>query len=82
MCEHFPGPKSFGERVKVELYLSNFFPAGSFKKYKIKTNPNMSILVYFKIQNDQPRITQNVLKSAFKMLQIFHLFAKSKFCKK
>ena len=42
----------------------------------------MSILVYFKIKNDQPRITQNALKSAFKRLQIFPLFAKSKFYKK
>ena len=32
----------------------------------------MCILMYFKIQSDQPRITRNVLKS-----QIFDLFAKS-----
>ena len=31
------------------------FPADSFKKYKIKTNPNMCILMYFKIQSDQPK---------------------------
>ena len=31
----------------------------------------MCILIYFKIQSDQPRITQNVLKS-----QIFDLFTK------
>ena len=30
------------------------------------------ILMYFKIQSDQPRITRNPLKS-----QIFHLFTKS-----
>ena len=50
-----------------------FFPAGSFKKYKIKPNLNMCILMYFKIQpSDQPRITRNALKS-----QVFDLFAKS-----
>ena len=31
----------------------------------------MCILMHFKIQNDQPRITRNALKS-----QIFHLFTK------
>ena len=36
---------------------------------KIKTNPKMCILVYFKFQSDQPRITRNALKS-----QIFDLF--------
>ena len=36
---------------------------------KIKTNPKMCILVYFKLQSDQPRITRNALKS-----QIFDLF--------
>ena len=37
--------------------------------YKIKTNPKMCILIYVKIQSDQPRITRNALKS-----QIFDLF--------
>ena len=32
----------------------------------------MYILMYFKIQSDQPRITRNALKS-----QIFHLLTKS-----
>ena len=32
----------------------------------------MCVLMYFKIQSDQPRITQNALKS-----QIFDLFTKS-----
>ena len=32
----------------------------------------MCILIYFKIQSDQPRITQNALKR-----QIFDLFSKS-----
>ena len=32
----------------------------------------MRILMYFKIQSDQPRITRNALKS-----QIFYLFTKS-----
>ena len=32
----------------------------------------MRILMYFKIESDQPKITRNVLKS-----QIFDLFAKS-----
>ena len=32
----------------------------------------MRFLMYFKIQNDQPRITQNALKS-----QIFNLFSRS-----
>ena len=45
------------------------FSANSFKKYKVKTNLNMCILMYFKIQSDQSRITRNVLKS-----QIFDLF--------
>ena len=40
-------------------------------KYKIKTNPNMCILMYFKIQSDQPRITRNALKG-----KIFDLFTK------
>ena len=35
----------------------NPFQANSFNKYKIKTNTNMSILIYFKIQSYQPRIT-------------------------
>ena len=30
---------------------------------KIKANPNMCILMYFKIQSDQPGITRNALKS-------------------
>ena len=30
--------------------------------YKIKTNPNMCLLMYFKIQSDQPRITRNAFK--------------------
>ena len=48
------------------------FPAKSFKKYKVKTNPNMCILMYFKIQRDHPRITRKALKS-----QILDLFTKS-----
>ena len=48
------------------------FPADSFKKYKIRTNPNMCILMYTEIQSDQTRITQNALKS-----QIFDSFTKS-----
>ena len=39
---------------------------------KKKTNPKMWILMYFEIQSDQLRITQNALKS-----QIFDLFTKS-----
>ena len=34
----------------------NTFPANSFKKYKIKTNLKMCMLMYFKIQSDQPRL--------------------------
>ena len=37
----------------------------------MKTNPNMCILMYFKIQSDQPKITQNALKS-----RIFDSFTK------
>ena len=50
----------------------NPFPADSFKKYKINIYPKMCILMYFKIQSDQLRITRNALKS-----QIFDLFTKS-----
>ena len=50
----------------------NLFPVDSFKRYKIKTNSKMCILMYFKIQSDQLRITQNALKS-----QVFDLFTKS-----
>ena len=39
---------------------------------KIKINPNMCILMYFKIQSDQTRITRNSLKS-----RIFDLFTKT-----
>ena len=46
-----------------ETSSENPFPGDSFKKYKIKTNPNMCILMYFKLQSDQPRITRNALKS-------------------
>ena len=53
-------------------YNGNPFPADSFKKHKIKTNPNMCTLMYFKIQSDQPRVTRNALKS-----HIFDLFTKS-----
>ena len=35
-----------------------------FKKYKIKTYPNMYILMYFKIESDQSRITRNVFRNA------------------
>lgn len=31
------------------------FAADSFKKHKIKTHPNMCILMYFKTQSDQPK---------------------------
>ena len=41
-------------------------------KHKIKTNPKMYILMYFKIQSGQPRITPNALKS-----KIFDFFTKS-----
>ena len=44
------------------MYYHNPFPADSFKKYKIKTNLNMCILMYFKIQSDQARITRNAFK--------------------
>ena len=40
--------------------------------YKIKTNPRMYILIYFKIQSDQQEITRNALKS-----QTADLFTKS-----
>ena len=40
------------------------FPANSFTKYKIKSNPNMYILMCFKIQIDQPRTTLNAFKMA------------------
>ena len=57
----------------VSVAASYSFPAGNFKKYKMKTNPNMCTLMYFKTQpSDQPRITRNALKS-----QIFDLFTKS-----
>ena len=42
--------------------LYNPFPVESLKKYKIKTNPNMGILIYFKIQDVQPIITRNAFK--------------------
>ena len=42
----------------VQDYAFYSFPADSFKKYKIKTNPKMCILMYFKIQSDQPRTTR------------------------
>ena len=48
------------------------FPGDSFKKHKIKTNPKMYILMYFKIQSGQPRITPNALKS-----KIFDFLTKS-----
>ena len=41
-------------------------------KYKIKINPNMCILMYFKNSKSQSRITRNALKS-----QTFGLFDKS-----
>ena len=53
--------------TKQWQYLSSQIPL-----YKIKTNLKMCVLMYFKIQSDQPRITQNALKS-----QIFDLFTKS-----
>ena len=68
---HSP-PCSFLHILFLEAASENSFPADSFKKYKIKANPKMSILMYFKIQSDQTRITQNFLKS-----QIFDLFTKS-----
>ena len=40
--------------------------------YKMKTNPNMCILMYCKIHSDQPRIMQNPLTS-----QIFDLCTKA-----
>ena len=40
--------------------------------YKIKTNPEMCIMVSFKIRSDQPGITWNALKS-----QISNVFTKS-----
>ena len=40
--------------------------------YKIKANPKMYILIYFKIQRDQQEITRNALKS-----QTADLFTKS-----
>ena len=42
----------------VQDYAFYSFPADSFKKYKIKTNPKMCILMYFKIQSGQPRTTR------------------------
>ena len=57
---------------KLKKQYLQSFPASSFKKHKIKTNPKMCILMCFKIQSDQPRIKRNALKS-----QIFDLFAKS-----
>ena len=33
-----------------------------YNKYKTKTNPKMCILIYFKIQTDQPKITRNAFK--------------------
>ena len=60
------------EHWLIQIWVNQIpFPVNSFKKYKIKTNLKMCILIYFKIQSDQPRITQNVLKS-----QIFDLFTK------
>ena len=41
-------------------------------KFNIKANPNMCILMNFKIQSDQPSLTRNALKC-----QIFNLFTKS-----
>ena len=64
----FSGKLFFSE----SMFYQNPFPADSFKKCNIKNNPNMCILMYFKIQSDQLRITQNALKS-----QIFDLFTKS-----
>ena len=36
MCECFPEPKSSGERVKVELDLSNYATKADLKKCKTK----------------------------------------------
>ena len=41
----------------------NLFPVDSFKKYEIKTNPKMCILMHFKTQSNKPKITRNALKA-------------------
>ena len=50
----------------------SFFTADTFKKYKIKTNPNMYILMYFEIQSDQPRTTRNAFKKHFVLFLVDH----------
>ena len=53
--------------LQEKIFILNSLPVDSLRKYKIKTNPKMCILMYFKIQSDQPRITQ----SAFKKFLIY-----------
>ena len=47
-----------GTFVPFKIF-KNPFPVDSVKKYKIKSNPKKFILMYYKIQSDQPRITRN-----------------------
>ena len=48
----------------------NSLPVDSFGKYEVITNLEMCILMYFKIQSDQARITQ----SAFKKSTLIYLW--------
>ena len=42
----------------------NSLPVDSFGKYEVITNLEMCILMYFKIQSDQARITQSAFKKS------------------
>ena len=57
----------YHHKVKQCMLVHYPFPADSFKKYEIKSNPNMCILMYFKI-------TQNAFKKSYKdFFKAFHV---------
>ena len=60
-CPPQVSEKTRSPQIIFEPYELNcfFLKVDKGSKYKIKTNPNMCILMYFKIQSDQPRITRN-----------------------
>ena len=53
---------NFNERYSKDADYS--FPVDSFKKYLMKTDPNVCIFMYFKNQSDLPRTTRNALKKS------------------
>ena len=48
----------------TKRYIIVTLHCNTLKKYEVKTNPKMSILMYFKVQSDQPRITGNAFKKS------------------